>query len=43
MRIKNTFLVTGGCGFIGSFLIRHLLDDKTNRVINIDKNILCVE
>ena len=37
MRIKNTFLVTGGCGFIGSFLIRHLLDDKTNRVINIDK------
>lgn len=37
MKIKNTFLVTGGCGFIGSFLIRHLLEDETNKVINIDK------
>ena len=36
--MKN-ILVTGGCGFIGSNFIRHLLDDKTfnGRIINVDK------
>jgi dTDP-glucose 4,6-dehydratase len=38
MQIKN-LLVTGGCGFIGSNFIRHLLRqaDFTGRIINVDK------
>ena len=34
---KDIYLITGGCGFIGSAVIRHLLKDKNNIVINIDK------
>jgi dTDP-glucose 4,6-dehydratase len=30
-------LVTGGCGFIGSAVIRHLLADTTHEVHNLDK------
>lgn len=30
-------IVTGGCGFIGVNLIRHLINDKKAHVINIDK------
>jgi len=30
-------LVTGGAGFIGSALCRHLAADPRNRVINLDK------
>tara|TARA_B100000401_G_scaffold432244_1_gene369349 strand:+ start:1732 stop:2799 length:1068 start_codon:yes stop_codon:yes gene_type:complete len=37
MKMKKNFLITGGCGFIGSSLIRNLLNDKKNFVINIDK------
>ena len=33
MEIKNTFLITGGCGFIGSALIRYLLRNKENIII----------
>jgi len=29
--------VTGGAGFIGSAVVRHLLDDTESRVVNIDK------
>ncbi|MGK6320519.1 dTDP-glucose 4,6-dehydratase [Sphingomonas sp. DT-204] len=29
--------VTGGAGFIGSALIRHLIDDSTHEVLNFDK------
>lgn len=38
MRFKgSTIFVTGGAGFIGSAVIRHLLRDTHARVVNIDK------
>ncbi len=38
MRFEDTTIfVTGGAGFIGSALIRHLLADTDARVVNIDK------
>ncbi|KAA5595966.1 dTDP-glucose 4,6-dehydratase [Blastochloris sulfoviridis] len=33
----KTIFVTGGAGFIGSAVVRHLLDDTGARVVNIDK------
>lgn len=30
-------LVTGGAGFIGSGVIRHLINDTNHHVINVDK------
>ncbi|OHV08689.1 dTDP-glucose 4,6-dehydratase [Kushneria phosphatilytica] len=33
----KTIIVTGGAGFIGSALVRHLILDTANRVINVDK------
>ncbi len=32
----STILVTGGAGFIGSAVVRHLLNDTEHRVINLD-------
>ena len=37
MSKKNTFLVTGGAGFIGSALIRHIINNTHHRVVNVDK------
>ncbi len=39
MRTPHNILVTGGCGFIGSNFIRHLLShgDNTFRIVNVDK------
>ncbi len=33
----NTLLITGGAGFIGSALIRHLIGNTDYRVVNLDK------
>lgn len=33
----KTFLVTGGAGFIGSAVVRHLIDNTEHRVVNVDK------
>jgi dTDP-glucose 4,6-dehydratase len=33
----HVILVTGGAGFIGSALIRHLIHDTQSRVVNVDK------
>ena len=37
MKSKKTVLVTGGAGFIGSALIRHVISHTEYKVINIDK------
>ena len=37
MKNKKTILVTGGAGFIGSALIRHIIKDNQHRVVNVDK------
>ncbi|WP_027672768.1 dTDP-glucose 4,6-dehydratase [Rheinheimera baltica] len=35
--MSKTFLVTGGAGFIGSAVVRHLIHDTPHQVINVDK------
>ena len=33
----TNFLITGGSGFIGSAVIRHLVNDTDVQVLNLDK------
>ncbi|MDH5358862.1 MAG: GDP-mannose 4,6-dehydratase, partial [Gammaproteobacteria bacterium] len=33
----TTILVTGGAGFIGSAVIRHIINDTSFKVVNVDK------
>jgi dTDP-glucose 4,6-dehydratase len=35
--MSKKFLVTGGAGFIGSALIRHIIDNTNHMVVNVDK------
>ena len=35
--MKKKILITGGAGFIGSAVIRHLIDNTNHSVINVDK------
>ncbi|MDX8409555.1 MAG: dTDP-glucose 4,6-dehydratase [Mariprofundales bacterium] len=35
--MSKTILLTGGAGFIGSAVVRHLIQNTTHRVINVDK------
>ena len=37
MNTNKTIIVTGGAGFIGSELIRYLIENTKYKVVNIDK------
>ncbi|HEZ0807108.1 NAD-dependent epimerase/dehydratase family protein, partial [Neisseria meningitidis] len=34
---KKTILVTGGAGFIGSAVVRHIIQNTQDSVVNLDK------
>jgi len=37
MKSSKTILITGGAGFIGSALVRHIISKSEHRVVNVDK------
>ena len=34
---SKTFLITGGAGFIGSAVVRHIINNTNHQVVNVDK------
>ena len=37
IKISKKFLITGGAGFIGSAVIRHIINNTDHSVVNVDK------
>jgi dTDP-glucose 4,6-dehydratase len=37
MKMSKTILVTGGAGFIGSAVVRHIIESTQDNVVNVDK------
>jgi hypothetical protein len=37
MKMSKTILVTGGAGFIGSAVVRHIIENTQDNVVNVDK------
>ena len=35
--MSKTILVTGGAGFIGSAVVRHIIENTQDNVVNVDK------
>jgi dTDP-glucose 4,6-dehydratase len=35
--MNKKLLITGGAGFIGSAVIRHIIDNTNHSVVNVDK------
>ena len=35
--MSKKILITGGCGFIGTNLVRHLLEETEHTILNVDK------
>lgn len=39
--VMKKILVTGGAGFIGSAVVRHIIQNTDDSVVNVDKHNIC--